>query len=52
MDLFWRKLCLTSQLESRLSAAFKAASRCRLLLHCTCMCELGLHTVTYSSLVF
>ncbi len=44
--------CLTLQLESRASAVFNAAKRCKLLLHCTCMCELALRTVTYSSLIF
>ena len=37
---------LTSQLESRPSAVFNAANKCKLLLHCTCMCELDLLTVT------
>ena len=42
-------LCLTSQLESRSSAVFKAANRCKLLLHCTCMGELPLRTMTNRS---
>ena len=43
-------LCLTSQLESRASAVFKAANRCKLLLHCTCMGALHLRTMTNSSM--